>query len=324
MARLDRATALKLYDEQLAQKKSVDSSLQRDLEHGWLLRYLVDLDSLLLGRWDYWTQCQLAFELPAEGIPRLDFCSSQNEAAPSRKMLEKTLSAIVGEGGRNGWMGWSATKNVDYLLDWLLFGFGHPGHEKQPEEPQGCGGASMRLYQLFDLTPLLLWPYDHWADMLGEVQHGKHSGFFATPHSICELCTRVTFDDGDHRAKRVCDPCLGTGRMLLHASNYSLRLGGMDIDPTVLKAALVNGYLYAPWMVRPILWLESRPEDEEERVAQAQAESESMMAAAPPHYQERLFDTEFDEQAYAQTAPLIKRRRRATESEKETTLTMDF
>ena len=49
----------------------------------------------------------------------------------------------------------------------------------------------------------------------------------------------------------VMEPCLGTGRMLLHASNYSLRLHGMDIDQTVLTAALVNGALYAPWMVRP-------------------------------------------------------------------------
>jgi hypothetical protein len=39
--------------------------------------------------------------------------------------------------------------------------------------------------------------------------------------------------------------------MLLHASNYSLRLFGVDIDPLLVKTALVNGALYAPWMVRP-------------------------------------------------------------------------
>lgn len=59
-------------------------------------------------------------------------------------------------------------------------------------------------------------------------------------------------DAGDARRLSVCDPCLGTGRMLLHASNHSLFLFGQDIDAFVLRIALFNGAMYAPWMVRPL------------------------------------------------------------------------
>jgi hypothetical protein len=45
------------------------------------------------------------------------------------------------------------------------------------------------------------------------------------------------------------DPCLGSGRMLLCASNYSLKLCGQDINLNITKVAKVNGYLYTPWLV---------------------------------------------------------------------------
>ena len=58
-------------------------------------------------------------------------------------------------------------------------------------------------------------------------------GFYPTPHQICEFMTRMTFGEGvDHRKETVLDPCVGTGRFLLHAGNHSLRLYGMDIGAT--------------------------------------------------------------------------------------------
>jgi hypothetical protein len=47
------------------------------------------------------------------------------------------------------------------------------------------------------------------------------------------------------------DPCVGTGRMLLHASNYSYCLYGCDIDPLVAMITRINGALYAPWLAFP-------------------------------------------------------------------------
>ena len=43
--------------------------------------------------------------------------------------------------------------------------------------------------------------------------------------------------------------------MLLHTSNYSVCLYGQDINPVCVKATLVNGYLYAPWLALPLAWL---------------------------------------------------------------------
>lgn len=39
--------------------------------------------------------------------------------------------------------------------------------------------------------------------------------------------------------------------MLLHASNFSYRLSGMDKDKLVLDICLCNGAFYAPWLAFP-------------------------------------------------------------------------
>jgi hypothetical protein len=45
---------------------------------------------------------------------------------------------------------------------------------------------------------------------------------------------------------------VGSGRMLLHASNFSLCLYGVDIDPLAVAMCKINGALYAPWMSFPL------------------------------------------------------------------------
>jgi len=125
-----------------------------------------------------------------------------------------------------------------------------------PPHPVGCSGASMRLYGLLNVPALQLFPYDYFGDLLSENVYGKKQGFFPTPHTVVEAMTRMTFpsSEEDARLKSVCDPCVGTGRMLLHASNRSLRLYGMDIDDTLCKATRVNGYLFAPYLSCPLHW----------------------------------------------------------------------
>lgn len=114
-------------------------------------------------------------------------------------------------------------------MDWLLFAFGHPGHKEEPTEPSSAEGASDRLYQVLNLEKLLAYPYDFFGDLLAENQHGLHAGFFPTM-SVIEAMVCMTIADDDARTKTVCDPSVGTGRMLLVASNYSYRLYGHDID----------------------------------------------------------------------------------------------
>lgn len=258
------------YQNSLPKKPKIpDPALTRELAHGWILSFLGPLEALLWGRWQYWARVQIAPDLPREetgfhlggdhqlllptdGIPRIEFAGTLHPLV--RGMLTRCLNAVAGEHpSGDEWMGWSSFSNFDYFLDWLLFALGHEGHPELPREPSP--GASMRLFQLFDLTPLLLWSHDGLGQLLAECQHGRANGFFPTPHSVCELLTLVN-GNGDHRLEKTCDPTCGSGRMLLHASNVSLRLFGQDIDATMCKTTLVNGYLFAPWLAKPIWWLD--------------------------------------------------------------------
>ncbi len=228
--------------------------LERDLTHGWLLPILWETDSRLYGRWDYWLESQRTGTLPDRPIPQVEFLPSPEKSV--LKMLSASLDAVpFSSSSRWGdWTGWS---HFRYLLEWLLYGFGDASQTELPTPPVGCDGASMRLYQLLNVPALQLFPYDYFGDLLAENAYGKKQGFFPTPHPVVEAMTRMTFSPKeDARLKSVCDPCVGTGRMLLHASNRSLRLYGMDIDETLCKATRVNGFLFAPWLACPLHWTE--------------------------------------------------------------------
>ena len=107
-------------------------------------------------------------------------------------------------------------------------------------------------YRTFNLGLFYKEPADHFADLAADYQVGKGAGFFATPSAVVEMMTRMTFGSEprhEHKVKSVMDPCCGTGGMLLHASNYSLNLYGNDIHPMLVKMAILNGYIYVPWLV---------------------------------------------------------------------------
>jgi hypothetical protein len=141
--------------------------------------------------------------------------------------------------------GWSA---IDKLLDLFLWGFGHS--KQEPSLPPELNEA---LYQQVNIGPMLLAPHDYLGEWIA-MQKGQWNphAFYPTPHSVVECMVRVLLEtDEDLRAKTVMDPCVGSGRMLMHASNYSLRLHGVDIDPTLVKLTYLNGALYVPWLLRP-------------------------------------------------------------------------
>lgn len=244
------------YAEKWQPKKLIpDFKFKSPLQHGWMLPYLIELDALSWRRWEHW--CKVAGEgrLIDEPIPQIKW-SNGIRCNGARKMFEASLNQVTRYGG---WQGWGSYQNMDYFLDWLLFGFGNHANLTEPEVPSGCEGASERLYQTFDLAPWLAQPNDYLGDMLAENQHGRQQGFFPTPMEVCVMMVQMQMADGDMRDKTVFDPALGTGRMLLAASNHSYRLHGMDISATVIKVCLVNGYVMAPWMVKPFhFWKEER------------------------------------------------------------------
>jgi hypothetical protein len=102
---------------------------------------------------------------------------------------------------------------------------------------------------------------------LPAMKSGQHrwawsTGFFSTPMDICEMMAFMTFGVGDPEVTKlqtVCDPCCGTGSLLLAVSNYSLRLYGSDIVPDLCLCAELNGWLWgslaglhAPVNARPV------------------------------------------------------------------------
>jgi hypothetical protein len=102
-------------------------------------------------------------------------------------------------------------------------------------------------------------PHDYLGTFVAEQKAGgwNPTGFYPTPHEIVELMVQMLMhdadkDDRDPRIRSVCDPCAGSGRMLLNASNKSLTLFGQDIDPLAVAMCKINGALYAPWLSFPL------------------------------------------------------------------------
>jgi hypothetical protein len=113
-----------------------------------------------------------------------------------------------------------------------------------------------KLYRAVNLGPLIEKPSDYLGHHVCEKRgSGWNSlAFFPTPHNICELMVRMSMENGDAdlRCASVMDPCVGSGRMLLHASNLSMNLFGQDVDPMMCLICKLNGVLYAPWLTFPL------------------------------------------------------------------------
>jgi hypothetical protein len=175
-------------------------------------------------------------------IPRITFHDGAH-GSKAQKSIEKWVTVI----DRNDGAGWDS---FTQLVDWLGFALGISDKPAKLNDR-----TNEALYREVNIGDLLLHPYDHLGAFIAERKgNGRWNptGFYPTPHAVVEMMTRMTFLDDTPLTAKVCDPCLGTGRMLLHASNYSLCLYGMDIDWSVLQVAKINGALYAPWMIWPL------------------------------------------------------------------------
>jgi hypothetical protein len=243
--------------------KTPDPRVRRPaLQRGWLWKTLLAYESVCWGRWAYWFCTARCEALLPDPIPEIDFADHCRDGgwARTREMVEACLRTVD-----SGWSGSADPRAWEYFLDWLLYAIG--GAEHLPIEPNA--GASSRLYQVFNVDALVLYPYDYFGDLLAESAYGRRHAFYPTPMTVVKMMLEIGRDEPagsadrpDPRAQTVLDPCVGTGRFLLLASNASLRLYGQDIDPLVVKASVVNAALYAPWMYRPIPWLQDWPEGE--------------------------------------------------------------
>lgn len=220
---------------------------------GWLLAYVILIQQShpdVADRWGYHLRTLNAGRFLDESIPTIHFQSEFAYATGAgRKQLENAETIIE----RSFAGSWSS---FQCLVDWLSWALGVCKEKPRFEEK-----INEELYRTFNLEPFMLQPSDYLGSYLAE-RRGKGwnpNAFYPTPHTVVEMMCRMTFGDPDtyaperdRRTLSVMDPCVGSGRMLLHASNFSMNLYGQDKDALVVKICKINGALYAPWMSFPL------------------------------------------------------------------------
>jgi hypothetical protein len=215
----------------------------------WLLPYIQGIHSkgLCGDRWGYYSDTLLLDKLLDEPIPKVEYEKCNDKVLSD---IESWLKIIGYAGG-----GWS---DFERLIDWLGFAL---GTNRNPDYVLDASKQE-KLYRIVNIGHMLESPYDYFGQWIavGKAKGWNPSGFYPTPHQVVKCMTDITFHDikvedkdkCDPRLLSVCDPCVGTGRMLLHASNYSMNLYGQDIDSLVIKCCLINGALFAPWLGFPL------------------------------------------------------------------------
>lgn len=210
---------------------------------GWILPYIIRLHDHLFSpfnRWSYYLDTLTTGALLPHPIPELHFAmegDSKTRAAMSN--LKKCLDIV--------WQDSASWSGLNDFVRWLAFGCG-----VTREESRFSAKTQEALYRTFNAQPMLEAPHDYFGWLYSErlASGWNPNAFFPTPHTICQMMTLMNFGDDkqDQRALTVCDPCVGTGRMLLFAGSRSLRLYGMDIDPLCVLATKINGVLFCPWL----------------------------------------------------------------------------
>ena len=158
-------------------------------------------------------------------------------------------------------LGW---QTFNRFVEWLLFGFGAPSVQAMPSQIEDDVNAFW--YKTFNLGLFLKYPHDYLGEYAAAL-YGKGwqnpTAYFPTPMNVSIMMATMLLGEQDKTAS-VCDPCVGSGRLLLVASNYSLNLYGMDIDCQILNVCIANMWMYVPWCVvrPPLKGLESNVSDQ--------------------------------------------------------------
>ena len=209
---------------------------------GWIVPYIqmCELHPDVAPRYGYVERTIQAGKILNEPIPKINFVGEgSREAAEGTKMLGNLVRTVE---QRTGY-----SRGIEQLCEWLAFGLG-AAHEPSKLDDE----IQEQLYRQFDVSRWLLRPTDYIGQYLAEVGHAKGGGFFPTPMNVCVMMAEMTHGHaGRSITDTVCDPCVGTGRLLLASSNYALRLFGVDINHLCVLATKINLALYAPWFYIP-------------------------------------------------------------------------
>jgi len=203
---------------------------------GWLIPYLTALDQMFYKRWNYWTEAVMKDRIPTEPIPYIEF---QMPMMYKEQLVKKNLKACLDRGS------YRHSNILEKFIDWILWGF-----NQGKDFPGITEDIDDFWYRTFNLGLFYKEPADHLADLVTEY-NGSSNGYFPTPANVVAMMTQMTIGDTprhEHKKMSVCDPCSGSGIMLMYAGNYSLNLYGMDISALMCKVVTVNAFIYVPWL----------------------------------------------------------------------------
>jgi len=206
--------------------------------HGLYRLYLQDYSE----RWKWWSIALYTGRLPADPYPEIEFEPGLTTSHAAYQMIERLLEPFH-------------EKRLAFLnlLDHLLFHFGDPSVtdiSKIPEEQK------RHFRNTIDLRTFFKFPGDLWGHYLENNMskwERQDSAFFTTPDYICKMMADITIPDSpNNRYLSFNDPCSGTMRMGLYASNKGiLDISAQEIHPTIYKVGLINAWLYLPPSVMP-------------------------------------------------------------------------
>lgn len=231
----------------------VSMDIRDKLYPGMYFHNLLMTDIFTTKRWGYWSEILVTKDI-SKDIPQIDFGNvSTNEGRRVSDMLRYCINTPYTHGA-------TAFNNfISYLLYCLMPLNYHKGETVQEKEIEAnklianIDDRSLKnYYENFSLEAMMLFPGDYLGDLAAEYLGSNGTEYFPTPHHIVDLMIQITMGEGDkedNKTKAVCDPCAGSSRMLLYASNNSLRVSGMDISKAIVNVSMVNGFLYVPWMV---------------------------------------------------------------------------
>ena len=205
---------------------------------GWLLPYLLGLDQMFFGRWEYWFKIIETDTIPKGLIPQIPFKAAEEY---KERLVQKNIKECLDKGAMK------LSDPLGLFIDWIMWGLG-----KGDQFPKVSEEIDDFWYRTFNMGLFYKEPADHWGIVAMESM-GKNNGhgFFPTPANVVKMMTEMTLaGQSQEKLKRasVMDPCCGTGIMLLYASNHSLNLYGNDISPLLVKMAKINAFIYIPWL----------------------------------------------------------------------------
>jgi hypothetical protein len=237
---------------------------------GYLLKVYLSVETMINGRWKWWEEVfynRARFVSTKEiEFPWLDFKAPHPEAT---QRLHNVLEYIAPEWRSNSEERWKA---IEYLLDYILWGFGHPLAAEIPLDHWSEEGRTFDwVYQTLELGFFAMFPADYFGELIElfcrlDEEQGLPRKFL-TPmsfHQARNLASQLfpNNDEVDYTTELFIDPQTTTGTMLLAASNYTTRLTGMNTSSLLSKAAIANAYLYSPWVLFPFPQTVVAPEQE--------------------------------------------------------------